>query len=75
MATLTIRNVPERVAEALRAMAAKSGRSMEEQVRRILAEQVIDRHSALEQIDEHLARQNRPTRPEEIDEAIDEGRV
>jgi plasmid stability protein len=74
MATLTIRNVPEHVAEALRALAARNGWSMEEQVRRLLAEQVVDRMSALERIDEVIARQQRPTRAEEIDEAIDRGR-
>jgi plasmid stability protein len=75
MATLTIRNVPEHVAEALRALAARNGWSMEEQVRRLLAEQVVDRVSALDRIDEVLSRQARPTRPEEIDDAIDKGRL
>lgn len=75
MATLTIRNLPEEVAEALREMAARNGRSMEEQVRRILTEQVTDRMSALAQIDEMLARQSRPTTAEEVDAAIETGRT
>jgi len=38
MATLTIRNLPEATHKALRLRAAENGRSMEEEVRRILAE-------------------------------------
>jgi antitoxin FitA len=38
MATLTIRNVPEETHKALRVRAALAGRSVEEEVRRILAE-------------------------------------
>ncbi len=74
MATVTVRNLPDEVADALRRLAAKNGRSMEEQIRRLLAEQVVDRLSALEQIDAAVSQQSRPTSPAEIDAAIDEGR-
>ncbi len=74
MATLTIRNLPDEVADARRRLAAKNGRSTEEQVRRLLAEQVRDRLSALEQIEAAVDRQSRPTTVAEIDAAIDEGR-
>lgn len=40
MGTLTIRNLPEKTHKALRLRAAENGRSVEEEVRRILAEQV-----------------------------------
>ena len=40
MATLTVRNVPDNVHKGLRLRAAENGRSVEEEVRRILAEQV-----------------------------------
>ena len=40
MATLTIRNVDEKTHKALRLRAAENGRSVEEEIRRILAEQV-----------------------------------
>ncbi|MEM9170786.1 MAG: plasmid stability protein [Pseudomonadota bacterium] len=40
MKTLTIRQVPDNVHEALRVAAAEAGRSMEEQVRILLAEAV-----------------------------------
>ena len=39
MATLTIRNVPEDVKQALRVKAAESGRSLEEALRQLLSEQ------------------------------------
>ena len=40
MATLTVRNVPDDVHKGLRLRAAQNGRSVEEEIRRILAEQV-----------------------------------
>ena len=40
MATLTIRNVPEHIKQALRVEAAKDGRSLEEGLRQVLAERV-----------------------------------
>ena len=48
MATLTIRNLPETTHKGLRLRAAENGRSVEEEVRRILAEQVGARASRLD---------------------------
>jgi plasmid stability protein len=59
MATLTIRNVDERTHKALRLRAAEHGRSVEEEVRRILAEQTS-------QPQEY----RNPKTPEEIAEAV-----
>ena len=42
MATLTIRNGPDGVKQALRVKAAQKGRSLEEDLRRILADEVAD---------------------------------
>jgi plasmid stability protein len=42
MATLTIRNVPEDVKQALRVKAAESGRSLEEALRQLLSDQAKD---------------------------------
>jgi phosphopantothenoylcysteine decarboxylase/phosphopantothenate--cysteine ligase len=42
MATLTIRNVPDDIKHALRVKAAQKGRSLEEDLRRILADEVAD---------------------------------
>jgi plasmid stability protein len=74
MATLTIRNLPDEVADRLRQLASRNGYSMEEQVRRLLTERVMDRASALEQIERAVARQSRPTTAEEIDAALENGR-
>jgi len=59
MTTLTIRNVPDHVHKGLRLRAAENGRSVEEEVRRILAEQT----TAIE------ARRNAKS-PAEIAEAV-----
>jgi plasmid stability protein len=59
MATLTIRNVPDDVHKSLRLRAAENGRSVEEEIRRILADQVAPRV-------DHL---NRKT-PEEVAAAV-----
>lgn len=40
MATLTIRNVPDDVKQALRVKAAENGRSLEEALRQLLSEEV-----------------------------------
>ncbi len=59
MATLTIRNVPDDVHKGLRLRAAENGRSVEEEIRRILAEQVTPR-----------AEYKNPKTPEEIAAAV-----
>ena len=51
MATLTIRNVPEDVKQALRVKAAESGRSLEEALRQLLSEQASDLGQPASRID------------------------
>jgi antitoxin FitA len=60
MATLTIRNVDERTHRALRLRAAEHGRSVEEEVRRILAERA-----------DMIPAKSNPRTPEEIAAAVD----
>jgi plasmid stability protein len=50
MATLTIRNVPEKVAKSLKTLAKKNRRSMEQEVRELISEHVGERASVLDQI-------------------------
>ncbi|GAA4127002.1 hypothetical protein ACFFTN_02975 [Aminobacter aganoensis] len=50
MATLTIRNVPEDVKQALRVKAAQNGNSLEEALRQILADEVAAPHAAASRI-------------------------
>jgi plasmid stability protein len=59
MATLTIRNVDEATHRGLRLRAAENGRSVEEEVRRILAEQAGS-----------SAEYRNPKTPKEIDAAV-----
>jgi plasmid stability protein len=59
MATLTVRNVPDDVHKGLRLRAAGNGRSVEEEIRQILAEQV-----------QSVREYRNPKTPEEIDEAV-----
>lgn len=74
MATLTIRNLPVRVVSALKRLAKANHRSMEQEARLILEEQVADRLAALQAIEAGWERQaRRPTRAE-VDHWIRESR-
>lgn len=50
MATLTIRNVPDDVVDRIKSAAARRGRSMEEEVRRLLAERFAARDATIARI-------------------------
>jgi plasmid stability protein len=58
MATLTIRNLPAALVVALKRLAAHHDRSMEQEVRTLLHEKVLDRVAALDEIE--AARQRDP---------------
>jgi plasmid stability protein len=74
MATLTIRNVPQRTLRRLKALAKRQNVSMEQAVRNLLEEQAGDRSAVLEEIERSWERQaSRPT-AEEIDSWIEVGR-
>ena len=66
MSTLTVRKVPEPVMKSLKELAARNRRSVEEQVRQLLAETVADRFAACELIEVAWTRQARPTQRAEI---------
>jgi plasmid stability protein len=74
MATLTIRNVPAKVVRALKARAERNRRSMEQELRELIAAQVADRASAIAQIERAWASQKRNPKAAEIDAWIREGR-
>ena len=74
MATLTIRNVPPEVVDALKTLAKRNRRSMEQEVRELLQGFVGERRSVIEQIEASWKHQRRPTTPEEIESWIREGR-
>jgi plasmid stability protein len=75
MASLTIRNVPPKVVKSLKALARQNGRSMEQEVRALLAEYVGERLALLEAIESAWARQTRSPAAREIDAWIDAGRT
>jgi plasmid stability protein len=74
MATLTIRNVPPGVVQSLKAIARRSRRSMEQEVRELLEDFVAERRSVLEQIEAGWAAQSRRPTPDEVDSWIGTGR-
>jgi plasmid stability protein len=74
MATLTIRNVPAKVVKSLKTLARRNRRSMEQEVRAVLAQHVGDRRALLDEIERSWARQTRRPRGPEVDAWIRTGR-
>ena len=74
MATLTIRNVPQRIVRRLKSLAKQQNSSMEQLVRDLLEEHAGDRASALKQIEASCERQARRPSAAEIDDWIQHGR-
>jgi plasmid stability protein len=74
MATLTIRNVPEKVAKSLKALARKNHRSMEQEVRELISEHVGERASVLDQIEAAWGKQARRPSATEVEGWISSGR-
>ena len=74
MATLTIRNVPALVVQALKRIAKQNNRSMEQEVRLLLEEKTVDRESVLLRIREWRQHLLRHAAPAEIDAWVEEGR-
>ena len=74
MATLTIRNVPPSVVKSLKALARRSRRSMEEEVRELLASYVAERRSVLKQIEAAWTTQARRPTAEQVENWIGAGR-
>jgi len=74
MPTLTIRNVPAKTVKSLKALARRRRRSMEQEVRELLEEHVVERRAVLEQIEAGWARQTRRPTAAEVDAWIRVGR-
>jgi plasmid stability protein len=73
-ATLTIRDVPQRVVRMLKRLAERQNKSMEQEVRDILAQHVAERASVLKQIEDSWASQACRPEPSEIEAWIASGR-
>ena len=74
MATVTVRNLSPKVVRSLKTLAKRNGRSMEQEVRKIIEMHVGDKLSVMKQIEESWSRQARRPTAEEVDAWIKEGR-
>ena len=74
MATITVRNLSPKLLRALKQLAQRNQRSMEQEVRDILEQRVGDRLSVLEQIERSWSDQKRRPSAAEIEEWISTGR-
>jgi plasmid stability protein len=74
VATLTIRNVPQRVVRRLKALAKRQNTSMEQVVRDLLEEHAGDRSAVLDDIEAAWQRQARRPGADEINAWIEDGR-
>jgi len=67
MASLTVRNLPDRLVDRLKRMAKGHGNSMEQEVREILQEKLESRSELLERIQERAKRVPSPAANEVTD--------
>ena len=74
MATLTIRDVPGKVVKSLKSLARRNRRSMEQEVRAVLAQHVGNRLALLDEIERSWTRQARRPKPGEVEAWIGAGR-
>ena len=74
MPTLTVRNVPAKVVQSLKALARRHNRSMEQEVRELIEGYVAERRAVLDQIEAGWNTQSRRPTASEIDEWMGMGR-
>jgi plasmid stability protein len=74
MPTITVRSVPARVVQALKALAKRHNRSMEQEVRDLLEGYVAERRAVLDQIEAGWQEQARRPTAAEIDAWMAVGR-
>jgi plasmid stability protein len=74
MPTLTIRNVPPRIVQSLKSLARRHGRSMEQEVREVIADYVTEREAVLVQIEASWSDQRRRPTAAEVDQWLETGR-
>ncbi|MBA2665811.1 MAG: hypothetical protein H0U69_02125 [Trueperaceae bacterium] len=74
MPTITVRNVPPKVVESLKALAKRHNRSMEQEVRDLLEGYVAERGAVLDQIEAGWQAQARRPTADEVDAWLAVGR-
>ena len=67
MPTITVRNVPAKVVQSLKALARRHNRSMEQEVRELIEGYVAERWAVLDQIQAGWEKQGRRPTATEID--------
>jgi plasmid stability protein len=67
MPTITVRNVPAKVVQSLKALAKRHNRSLEQEVRDLLEGYVVERRAILDQIEAGWQRQTRRPTAAEVD--------
>jgi plasmid stability protein len=74
MATLTIRNIPNKVVRSLKGLARRNRRSMEQEVRAVLEQHAGERLALFEEIERSWMRQSRRPKAREVNAWIRVGR-
>ena len=74
MPTITVRNVPPKVVQSLKALAKRHNRSMEQEVRVLLEGYVAERRAILDQIEASWQMQTRRPTADEVDAWMAVGR-
>jgi plasmid stability protein len=74
MPTITVRNVPAKVVQTLKALARRHNRSMEQEVRNLLEGYVVERRAVLDQVEAGWNKQARRPTSSEIDAWMGVGR-
>lgn len=74
MPTITVRNVPSKVVQSLKALARRHHRSMEQEVRNLIEGYVAERRAVLDQIEAGWSKQTRRPTAREIDAWLGVGR-
>jgi plasmid stability protein len=75
MPTITVRNVPAKVVQSLKALARRHNRSMEQEVRQLIEGYVAERRAVLDQIEAGWETQARRPTATEIDTWMALGRL
>jgi len=68
MATITVRNLPDSVVRALKELAERNNRSMEQEAREIISSRVMDRGAVMKMLRDCWDSQARAVRMDEADE-------
>jgi len=75
MATITVRNLPDSVVEALKALAERNSRSMEQEAREIISSHVMDRKTVVQLMEQGWKRHKRAIGLEEAEDWVRQSRA